>query len=161
MIASSGEYADFQEVCRRLKKVSNEAALYDDNCGISAKELTNYLAHICYEKRNDFNPYYNSTVIAGHENGEAVLASVDLFGTLIKKDYVVTGFAKHFGMALIANEWNPDLSAEECKQILKKCFEVIYLRVCHSLDQIQFAVISKEGVDIEAPVKIPSQWSHR
>ena len=111
VIASSGEYADFQEVCRRLRKVTNEAALYDDNCGISAKELTNYLAHICYEKRNNFNPYYNSTVIAGHENGQPVLASVDLFGTLIKKDYVVTGFAKHFGLALIANEWNPDLSA--------------------------------------------------
>ncbi len=66
----------------------------------------NYLAHICYEKRNDFNPYYNSTVIAGYKDNEAVLASVDLFGTLIKKDYVVTGFAKHFGLALIANDWN-------------------------------------------------------
>lgn len=70
----------------------------------------NYLAHICYEKRNNMNPYYNSTVIAGFKDGESVLAHVDLFGTLIKKDYIVTGFAKHFGLALIANEWNPDLS---------------------------------------------------
>ena len=61
------------------------------------------------------NPYYNNTVIAGFENGESVLSSVDLFGTLIKKDYVVTGFAKHFGLALIANQWKPDMSAEECK----------------------------------------------
>ena len=127
---------------------------------MSAKELTNYLAHICYEKRNEFNPYYNSTVIAGFENGEASLASVDIFGTLIKKDYVVTGFAKHFGLALIANHWNANISAEECKGLLKKCFEVIYLRDCHSIDQIQFATVTKNGVDIESPVKIDSQWSH-
>lgn len=63
----------------------------------------NYLAHISYERRNKMNPYYNSTVIAGFKDEESVLASVDLFGTLIKKDYIVTGFAKHFGLALIAN----------------------------------------------------------
>jgi len=49
------------------------------------------------------NPYYNSIVIAGFKGEESVLASVDLFGTLIKKDFIVTGFAKHFGLALIAN----------------------------------------------------------
>ena len=42
-------------------------------------------------------------MLAGYENNEAYLASVDLYGSLIKKDYVVTGFAKHFGLALIAN----------------------------------------------------------
>jgi len=82
----------------------------------------NYLSHICYEKRNDMNPYYNSTVIAGFKGEESVLASVDLFGTLIKKDFVVTGFAKHFGLALIANEWRPDLSAEECKTVIRRAF---------------------------------------
>ena len=86
---------------------------------------------------------------------------MDIFGTLIKKDYVVTGFAKHFGLALIANHWNPTLPAAECKEILKKCFEVIYLRDCHSIDQIQFTTVSKDGVDIESPIKIDSQWSHR
>ncbi len=72
----------------------------------------NYLAHIAYGRRNDFNPYYNSTVIAGFQGEESILASVDMLGTLIQKDYVVTGFAKHFGLALIANEWNSSLSAE-------------------------------------------------
>ena len=53
------------------------------------------------------NPYFNNIAIAGYENGESYLASVDLYGTFIKKDYVVTGFAKHFGLSLIANEWTP------------------------------------------------------
>ena len=106
----------------------------------------NYLAHICYEKRNDFNPYYNNTVIAGFKDEESVLASVDLYGTLIKKDYIVTGFAKHFGLALIANEWNADLSAEQCKNIIRRAFEVIYMRDCHSIDQIQLATVTKDSI---------------
>ena len=106
----------------------------------------NYLAHICYEKRNDFNPYYNSTVIAGYKDNEAVLASVDLFGTLIKKDYVVTGFAKHFGLALIANDWNQNMTMEESKNVIRRAFEVIYMRDCLSLDQIQFSTITKDGI---------------
>ena len=88
------------------------------------------------------------------------MASVDIFGTLIKKDYVVTGFAKHFGLALIANHWKADSSEVECKEILKKAFEVIYVRDCHSIDQIQFTTVTKDGVNIESPIKIDSQWSH-
>lgn len=58
----------------------------------------------------------------------------------------MTGFAKHFGLALIANEWNPELSIEETKNVIRRAFEVIYMRDCHSIDQVQFSVITKEGI---------------
>jgi 20S proteasome alpha/beta subunit len=73
------------------------------------------LGRICYQKRNDQNPYYNNFVIAGVENGESHLASVDMLGNYIAKDYVVAGFAKHFGNAIVANEWNSNKTAAECK----------------------------------------------
>lgn len=106
----------------------------------------NYLAHIAYQRRNDFNPYYNSTVIAGYKDEEPVLASVDLLGTLIKNDYIVTGFAKHFGLALIAKEWNTGISVEQGKNVIRRAFEVIYMRDCHSIDQLQFAVVTPKNV---------------
>lgn len=148
VIAASGEYADFQQASKRLKKLALESDIYDDNVTHSPQDFANYLQHICYEKRNDFNPYYNNFVIAGHQNGESYLASVDLYGTLIKKDYVVTGFAKHFGLALIANEWNPEKTADECREIIRKCFTIIYLRDCHSIDQVRFSKVTENGVDI-------------
>ena len=114
----------------------------------SAKEYANYLASICYEKRNNFNPYYNTTVIAGFEDNESILASVDLYGNYIKKDYIVTGFAKHFGLSLIANDWNPNCTAEEAKNVIRRCFEVIYMRDCHSIDQVQLATVTKEGARV-------------
>lgn len=63
----------------------------------------------------------------------------------------MTGFAKHFGLALIANEWNPNLTIEETKNVIRKAFEVIYMRDCHSIDQVQFTVVTKDNVTIEKP----------
>jgi 20S proteasome alpha/beta subunit len=51
-----------------MRKLVNESTLYDDKVKFSVKELMNYLCHICYEKRNSFNPYYNSIVIAGFKD---------------------------------------------------------------------------------------------
>ena len=77
--------------------------MFDDNVKFHVQDYANYLAKICYKKRNDMNPYYNNILIAGYENTGSFLASVDLYGNYIVKDYVVAGFAKHFGLALIAN----------------------------------------------------------
>jgi len=54
-------------------------------------------------------------VIAGFKWDERVFVSVDLFDTLNKEDFIITGFANHFGLALITNEWRLDFNAEDCK----------------------------------------------
>ena len=59
------------------------------------------------------NPYFNNIVVSGFEKDQAFLGSVDLYGNFIVKDYVVAGFAKHFGLALIANEWDTSKSFEQ------------------------------------------------
>ena len=107
------------------------------------------------------NPYYNNVVIAGYDNEQSFLGSVDLYGNFIVNDYIVTGFAKHYGLAIIANEWDPTKTYEECKVILRKCFQIIYQRDCHSVDQVQFAFVSKDGVNVENPEKIESTWNFK
>ena len=37
VVAASGEYADFQDICRRLRDLSNQTSLYDDDVKISGK----------------------------------------------------------------------------------------------------------------------------
>lgn len=65
VIAATGEYADFQALVKELKKLQKESQVYDDGIQYSVKEYANYLAQIAYAARNDFNPYYNTTVLAG------------------------------------------------------------------------------------------------
>lgn len=161
VISATGEYADFQEVTRKLKNLSKEADIFDDKVRLQVKDYSNYLAKLCYSKRNNMNPYFNNVVVAGYDNNESFLGSVDLYGNFIVKDYVVAGFAKHFGLALIANEWDKTKSVEECQDILRRCFQVIYQRDCHSVDQIQFAFVGSDGVKITPPEKIESKWNFK
>jgi 20S proteasome subunit beta 7 len=119
------------------------------------------LSRICYERRNKSNPYYNNFVIAGVENGEAHLAQIDMYGSYIKNDYVTLGFSKHFGLALLANEWNPTKTLEESKDIVKRCFSVLYMRACQSIDSVQFTFVGKDGAIIYPPEKVPSNWDFK
>jgi 20S proteasome subunit beta 7 len=161
VLAGTGEYADFQEATRKMNELTRESESYDDNIHFTVKDYANYLSRICYEKRNNQNPYYNNFVIAGFENGESFLATVDMYGSFIKNDYVAIGFSKHFGLALIANEWNPNKTYEECKEIIKKCFSIIYVRVCQSIDRVQFTFVGKDGAVVHHPEKIESKWDFK
>lgn len=116
---------------------------------------------MAYDRRNNQNPYYNNFVIAGYEHGKAYLSSVDLFGTHIHKDYITAGFSKYYGLAIIANQWNPNKTLEECKRIIHRCFTIIYERDCHSIDEVQFATVTEQGVEVLAPEKIQSDWDFR
>jgi len=89
------------------------------------------------------------------------LASVDLYGSQIAKDYVCVGFSKYFGLALIANDWNPTKSAEECRQILHKCFTVLYERDCHAIDEVQMGLVTATGIEIMKPERVDSTWNLR
>jgi len=151
LVTATGEFADFQEATRRIHELTHESYLFDDNVSYSVNDYSNFLGRICYEKRNNQNPYYNNFVVAGYENGQGHLSSIDLFGNHIKKDYICAGFSKYFGLALIANEWNPNKTIDECKKILHKAFSVIYQRDCHSVDRVQFATVTKDGVQILNP----------
>lgn len=86
---------------------------------------------------------------------------MDLYGNHIEKDYVAAGFAKYFGLAIIANEWNPTKTIEECKQILHKCFTVIYQRDCHSIDQVHFATVTADGVKLLPLEHVASNWDFK
>lgn len=77
-----------------------------------------------------------------------------MYGSYIKNDYVTLGFSKHFGLAILANQWNANKSLEECKVILKKCFSVLYMRACHAIDRVQFTFVGKDGAVIYPPEKI-------
>ncbi len=112
MITATGEFADFQEATRQLKELTHETQLFNDGVVYSVEEYANYLASLSYERRNNQNPFYNNFVVAGYENGKPFLSSVDLYGSHIKKDYIAAGFSKYFGLALIANYWNPDKTIE-------------------------------------------------
>ncbi len=43
----------------------------DDNAKLNAAEIHSYLTRVMYQKRNKFDPLYNTVVVAGFKDGEA------------------------------------------------------------------------------------------
>lgn len=93
-------------------------------------------------------------MIAGFEKGEGFLGTVDHLGNFFTKDYALAGFSKYFSLPLLATQWKRDGTLEEAKAVITKCFEVLFARDCHAVDNIRFAVIDDKGARIEEPTRI-------
>jgi 20S proteasome subunit beta 7 len=152
VIAATGEYADFQEAVRKLRKLEKESSNYDDGIHYSVREYSNYLAQMAYAARNDFNPYFNTFVFAGFDKGERFLGTVDHLGNYFHKDYAIAGFAKYFCMPILVTAWKKEGTLEEAKKVIYKCFEVLFARDCHAVDNIRFAVVDDNDALVEEPV---------
>ena len=111
-IASSGEFSDFQELIRILNTKTQETFLNNDNVAFTPRDYGNYLARLCYHRRNKSNPYYLTNVVAGYQNGQRYLASVDLFGTYVENKFITSGFAGYLCKPIISNYWKEDCTEE-------------------------------------------------
>lgn len=51
------------------------------------------------------------------------------------------------------------LTETEASQLLENCMRVLYYRDARSLDKVQYAKVTAEGVVISEPTKVTSDWS--
>ena len=52
--------------------------MWDDGNSLGPKEVHNYLTRVMYNRRNKFNPLWNTLVLGGVKNGESYLGMVCL-----------------------------------------------------------------------------------
>ena len=50
--------------------------MWDDGNSLGPKEVHNYLKRVMYNRRNKFNPLWNSLVLGGVKNGQKYLGTV-------------------------------------------------------------------------------------
>ena len=50
--------------------------MWDDGNSLGPKEVHNYLTRVMYNRRNKFNPLWNSLVLGGVKNGHKYLGTV-------------------------------------------------------------------------------------
>lgn len=166
VIASSGEYSDFQEVIRTL----NEEALKDSLGGdshLGPKELTNYLSALHYYRRNKMNPYLNGTIMGGIDwDNTPVLYSVDQFGTLLKGDWMLMGMAQYFCHSLIDPVYpkNPEeMTRELAQKLIEDCFKVLFYRDTRAGNYIKFVAMEYKDNDIHYETfehALQTEWNY-
>jgi len=147
LFCASGDYADFQYMTQEFKAIHRREQNAEDGVTHSPKDYCRYLGIPCsysliiysayanYAKRNKFDPNYMTSVVAGFKDGEGYIGYVDHIGTVIDKDYVLTGFASYFCSPLIINNWKADMPLVDAIKIMENCFRVLFYRDKRATDR--------------------------
>ncbi|PKU70745.1 Proteasome subunit beta type-4 [Dendrobium catenatum] len=111
--------------------------MWDDGNSLGPKEVHNYLNRVMYNRRNKFNPLWNSLVVGGVKNGQKYLGMVGMIGTHYEDNHVATGFGNHLARPIMRAEWREDLTFEEAVKILEKCLLVLLYRDRSAINKFQ------------------------
>lgn len=163
VVAGSGDFADFQQICLTLEELSEHEYCMDDNSSKSPSEIHQYLTRIMYERRNRFDPLWNSLVVGGFRNGEPFLGYVDLIGTNYEGDSIATGFGAYLAQPILRKfiDQKGTFTVEEAKPIMVDAMRTLFYRDARTIDKIQLTTVTKDGVDIGEPFVFESKWSFR
>lgn len=68
--------------------------MWDDGNSLGPKEVHNYLTRVMYNRRNKFNPLWNTLVLGGVKNGEKYLGMVTPKNFFLNLTFLMS--LKHF-----------------------------------------------------------------
>ncbi|KAJ6830926.1 proteasome subunit beta type-4 [Iris pallida] len=158
LLGASGEISDFQEILRYLDELVLYDNMWDDGNSLGPKEIHNYLNRVMYNRRNKFNPLFNSLVLGGVKNGQKYLGMVNMIGTHFEDNHVATGFGNHLARPILRDEWREDMTYEEAVKLLEKCLLVLLYRDRSAINKFQIAKITGEGMTISQPYSLKTFW---
>ncbi|KAM7514822.1 hypothetical protein LguiA_004405 [Lonicera macranthoides] len=159
LIGASGEISDFQEIMRSLDNLILYDNMWDDGNSLGPKEVHNYLTRMMYNRRNKFDPLWNSLVLGGVKNGQKYLGTVSMIGVHYEDNHVATGFGNHLARPIFRDEWHENMSFEDGVKLLEKCMRVLLYRDRSAINKLQIAKITEEGVTVSQPYSLKTFWN--
>ncbi|CAK9186580.1 unnamed protein product [Ilex paraguariensis] len=159
LIGASGEISDFQEILHYLDELILHDNMWDDGNSLGPKEVHNYLTRMMYNRRNKFNPLWNSLVLGGVKNGQKYLGTVSMIGVHYEDNHVATGYGNHLSRPILRDEWHENLSFEDGVKLLEKCMRVLLYRDRSAVNKLQIAKITEEEITISQPYALKTFWN--
>lgn len=160
ILGASGDIADFQHLKALIEQRVINDECDDNGFGLKPKALHTWLTRIMYDKRSNFDPFLNTFVVAGLEDGEPYLGCVDEIGSPFRDANIATGFGAHIALPLMreALAKKPQMTKEEVRALLMNCLRVLFFRDCRALNKHQIVTVTAEGVEIENNLKLDANW---
>jgi len=130
---------------------------------LSAKNLHTYLSKMMYNRRSDFDPLWNSILVAGLDSEDKpFLAAVDLLGTTFEAPSLATGYGAMLAQPILRKvvpdeEAASKLTEEEAVNALRECMKVLFYRDARSLDRYSLAIVDQDGVQLLEDEKLDGQ----
>jgi len=164
LLGASGEMSDFQYLGKLLDELDEEDWLNQDGCMMGPSEYASYIGRVMYNRRSKFNPLYNQFVVAGRkgtgDNSKPLLAFVDHQGTYFEENYLATGFGSYLAIPLLRNEWNPQMTKEQARDLAIKCLKICFYRDCNAYCKYTIGCCDGNTVDISDPIELDHFWEH-
>jgi 20S proteasome subunit beta 7 len=88
------------------------------------------------------------------------LGKVDLTGTSFEEETLATGYGAYIARPLLRKAYNPDLTLEQATKLIEDCLRILFYRDARSINKIQIAVASAEGLKITEPYSLSTYWEH-
>ncbi|GLC46596.1 hypothetical protein PLESTB_001221700 [Pleodorina starrii] len=168
VVAAGGEISDFQYISNLLDELTTDDYRTDDGIELTPAEVYAYLCRVMYNRRNKFDPLWNSLVVAGvgpgsnGEGGSAFVGMVGMIGTHYTDSHVTTGFANQLARPLFRERQRDDMSEEEALQLMYDALKVCYYRDKCSINKFQIAKVTGEGgVSISEPFALDMRWDYK
>ncbi|XP_071652488.1 proteasome subunit beta type-4-like isoform X1 [Temnothorax longispinosus] len=161
ILGTSGDYADFQCIKSYVERKILEEQCLDDGFSLKPKALHCWLTRVMYNRRSNFDPFLNNFIIAGLENGEPFLRTVDKLGTAYNDPVIATGYGAYMATPILrkAYEDNNQMNKEEAIELLYKVMQVLFYRDARSFPKYHLGIVTKEkGVEIQGPLTLDSFW---
>lgn len=178
MIASTGEFSDFQEVVRLLGQKSKEYFLHDDGVSLTPRDYGNYLSRVSYQRRNKMNPLMLLSVVAVREWGmecAGLRGRAEVPGHRGHLRHVPREEVHHHRVRqpllqlphqqLLEGGLHRAGGQGAAEGVLQgkahsPPLQILYYRDTKALDRIQIAVVDHNGVRIEQPIALDSKWDY-
>ncbi|KAH8741863.1 beta-tubulin [Cryptosporidium ryanae] len=160
LMASTGEFSDFQSIVEKVEEKSCEDLFFNTNCRY-AKEYSCFISSVHYQRRNKMDPLLNDIVIGGVRNdGTKELYSIDHFGTRFQDEFVASGLSEYLGITLLRDRYRPDMTFDEAKNMLEDCMRNSFYVECKGSRMVQMATINSDGTRIYPKYPLEVTWRY-
>lgn len=160
VMGAGGEISDFQFIQSLYEELLTNDYAYDDGHVLGTAEVYNYMTRVMYNRRNKFDPLWNSIVVGGIEKGEPFLGFVSMIGVHFTDDHIATGYGNHLVRPLLRNEQRNNMDEVAALQLLEKGLRVLYARDSSALNKFQISIVTKDYVSISKPYSLNIKWDY-
>ncbi|XP_046403970.1 proteasome subunit beta type-4 [Ischnura elegans] len=163
ILGAGGDYADFQYLRDIIEQKIIDEECLDDGFALKPKSLYCWLTRVLYNRRSRFDPFWNNFIVAGIQDGQPFLGTVDKLGTAFEDKHIATGYGAYMALPLLRNaveeKGDLGLSRDEAKALLVRCLEILFYRDARSFPKYHIATVDiADGVIVEGPLELKSNW---
>jgi len=161
VIGAGGEISDFQHIQTLLDELSTDDFRTDDGIQLTPQEIYSYLCRVMYNRRNKFDPLWNSLIVGGVQpDGKGFLGNVTMNGTHYTDSHVATGFASQLARPLFRERQRDDMSEEDAVTLIHDALKVCYYRDKQSINKFQIAKVTTAGTSISSAFSLDMRWDY-